>query len=277
MRYIDSHAHVNFSAYKDDRDQVIVDSLAQGVGVINVGSQYGTSAKAVELAEKYKTGVWAVIGVHPLHLHKQKIEYHDSDELPMEEIEMSGETPDYEKYFALGKSPKVVAIGEIGLDYHHFEPGDDVELITKKQKEALVKFIQLANRLNKPVALHCWDAYSDLLEILKNHPVKKCGVVHSFIGSYKTAKKFTELGYKIGLNGVVTYSDSFNRLIKEVALENILLETDCPYLSPGDTRGGRNLPTGVIAVAEHIAKITEVPIETVAEKTTGNTQELFNL
>jgi TatD DNase family protein len=277
MRYIDSHAHVNFSAYKDDRDQVIEDSLAQGVEIINVGSQYGTSAKAVELAEKYKTGVWAVIGVHPLHLHKQKIEYHDSDELPMEEIEMSGETPDYEKYFALGKSPKVVAIGEIGLDYHHFEPGDDVELITKKQKEALVKFIQLANRLNKPVALHCWDAYSDLLDILKNHPVKKCGVVHSFIGSYKTAKKFTELGYKIGLNGVVTYSDSFNRLIKEVALENILLETDCPYLSPGDTRGGRNLPTGVIAVAEHIAKIKEVPVETVAEITAANTQELFNL
>lgn len=277
MKYIDSHAHVNFSAYKDDRDQVIEDSLAQGVGVINVGSQYGTSAKAVQMAENYKTGVWAVIGVHPLHLHKQKIEYHDSDELPMEEIEMSGETPDYDRYFELGKSPKVVAIGEIGLDYHHFEPGDDVELITKKQKEALVKFLLLANRLNKPVALHCWDAYSDLLEILKAHPVKKCGVVHSFIGSYKTAKKFIELGYKIGLNGVVTYSDSFNRLIKEVDLENILLETDCPYLNPGDKRGTRNVPASVKIIAEHIAKIKEVPIETVAVITTKNTQELFNL
>lgn len=277
MKYIDSHAHLNFSAYKEDREQVIEASLARGVEIINVGSQYGTSAKAVQLAENHKTGVWAVIGVHPLHLHKQKIEYHDSDELPMEEIEMAGEVPDFEQYFELGKSPKVVAIGEIGLDYHHFEPGDDIDLITKKQKEALIKFIQLANRLNKPVALHCWDAYSDLLEILKTHPVKRCGVVHSFIGSYKTAKKFIELGYKIGLNGVVTYSDSFNRLIKEVALENILLETDCPYLSPGETRGCRNLPTAVIAVAEHIAKIKEVPVETVAEITTNNSQELFNL
>lgn len=277
MKYIDSHAHLNFSAYKADRAQVIEDSLAQGVGVINVGSQYGTSAKAVELAENYKTGVWAVIGVHPLHLHRQKIEYHDSDELPMEEIEMAGEVPDYEQYFELGKSPKVVAVGEIGLDYHHFEPGDDIDLITKKQKEALVKFIQLANRLNKPVALHCWDAYSDLLEILKNHPVKKCGVVHSFIGSYKTAKKFTELGYKIGLNGVITYSDSFDRLVKEVALENILLETDCPYLNPGDKRGTRNVPTSVIEIAEHIAKVKGVSVEEVAETTTNNTKQLFNL
>lgn len=277
MKYIDSHAHVNFSAFKEDRNQVIESCLAQGIGVINVGSQYGTSAKAVEMAEAYKTGVWAVIGVHPLHLHKQKIEYHDSDELPLEEIEMSGETPDYEKYFQLGKSSKVVAVGEIGLDYHHFEAGDDIDHIKDKQKTALLEFIRLANRLNKPVALHCWDAYSDLLEILKTHPVRKTGVVHSFVGSYKTAKKFIELGYKIGLNGVVTYTDSFNRLIKEISLEHMLLETDCPYLTPGDRRGTRNDPTGVLDVAEHIAKVKELNIAEVAEITTKNTKELFNL
>lgn len=277
MKYIDSHAHVNFSAFKDDGIQVLDDCLANEVGVINVGSQYSTSARAVAMAERYKAGVWAVIGVHPLHLSKQKISYHDSDELPLEEIEMAGEVPDYDKYFELGKSPKVVAVGEVGLDYHHFEPGDDIEAIKLKQKEALVKFIQLANRLNKPIALHCWDAYSDLLEILKNNPVKKCGVVHSFVGSYKTARKFIELGYTIGLNGVVTYTDSFNRLIKEIPLEHIILETDCPYLTPGEARGTRNDPTKVIQVAEHIAQIKEVAVEQVASETTKNTQNLFNL
>ncbi len=277
MNYIDSHAHVNFSAFKDDSPQVLHECLRRGVAVINVGSQYSTSARAVSMAENYKADVWAVIGVHPLHLYKQKIERHDSNELPLEEIEMSGEVPDFEKYFELGKNHKVVAIGEIGLDYHHFEPGDDIELITKKQKEVLIKFIEVANKLNKPVALHCWDAYSDLLEILKSHPVKRCGVVHSFIGSYKTAKKFIELGYKIGLNGVITYSDSFNRLIKEVKLEHMLLETDCPYLTPGANRGQRNMPTSVIEVAEHIASLKEISIEQVAAQTTKNTSELFRL
>jgi TatD DNase family protein len=115
------------------------------------------------------------------------------------------------------------------------------------------------------------------LEILTAHPVRRCGVVHSFIGSYKTARKFIELGYKIGLNGVVTYSDSFNRLIKEIELGYMLLETDCPYLTPGSKRGERNEPSGVIAVAEHIASMKGVDVEEVAKITTDNSINLFKL
>jgi TatD DNase family protein len=277
MRYIDSHAHVNFSAFKDDGREVLERAHTNSVGVINVGSQWSTSERAVRLAESYGDNVWAVIGVHPLHLHKQKIEYHDTAELPVTEIAMAGEDPDFAKYFELGKSAKVVAIGEVGLDYHHFEADDNIEALTKKQKEVLLGFIEVANRLSKPIAIHCWDAYSDLLEILKTYPVKKAGVVHSFIGSYKTARKFIELGYKIGLNGVVTYSDSFDRLIKEIDLEQMLLETDCPYLTPGAGRGERNEPLGVIQVAEHIAKIKGLDLAEVAKVTTQNTRALFNL
>lgn len=276
MKYIDSHAHVNFNAYKDDHDEVMKRSLALAIGIINVGSQYKTSARAVAMTEQYDN-TWAVVGIHPLHLSAQKIEYIDETEVVVTEIEMSGEDYDAEAYFELAKHPKVVAIGEIGLDYHHFEAGDDIEAITAKQKKVLIECIHLANRVNKPVALHCWDAYSDLLQILVEHPVKKLGVVHSFVGGYKTAKKFIELGYKIGLNGVITYGDSFDRLVKEVALDNIILETDCPYLTPAPKKGERNEPLGVIAIAERIAQLKGVTLDEVAEITTRNSTELFNL
>jgi TatD DNase family protein len=276
MKYVDSHAHVNFNSYKDDHDEVMRRSLALEIGIINVGSQYKTSARAVAMTEQYDN-VWAVVGIHPLHLCAQKLEYVGDDEVAVTEIEMSGEEYDSETYFKLAKNPKVVAIGEIGLDYHHFEAGDDVEAITAKQKKVLIECIKLANRVNKPVALHCWDAYSDLLHILMEHPVKKLGVVHSFVGGYKTAKKFIELGYKIGLNGVITYGDSFDRLVKEIGLENIILETDCPYLTPMPRKGERNEPLGVIAVAQRIADIKGVSGDMVAEITTKNSKDLFNL
>ncbi len=276
-KIVDSHAHVNFNAYKDDADTVLERAFAAGIGVINVGSQLSTSQRAVAMAKAHEDGVWAVVGVHPLHLRPQVLSYQDDDELPPVEIKTNGEEPDYELYEAMAKEPKVVAIGEVGLDYHHFEEGDDVEALKAKQKEVLIRFIDIANEADKPLAIHCWDAYSDLLEILAKHPVKRAGVVHSFVGGYKTAKKFIELGYVIGLNGVITYSDSFDRLIKEIDLADIILETDCPYLAPTPNKGGRNEPTGVISVAEHIAKIKNIDIDEVFGKTTENVLRVFGL
>jgi len=136
----------------------------------------------------------------------------------------------------------------------------------------------LANEVRKPVMIHCWDAYDDLLEILQKHPVDKKGVIHSFIGSYKTAKKFIELGYKIGLNGIATYGDSYDRLIKEIDLKDILLETDCPYLTPRPLeRGIRNEPQNVRYVAQKISEIKEISFEEVEKTTTGNVKKLLNL
>ena len=274
---IDIHAHVNFNAFKDDADEVIKRSIKESVFMINVGSQYSTSVRAVEMAKKYERGVYAAVGLHPIQLHKGKFEYHDDNELAQEEISTIGEELDYDKYLELARNPKVVAIGEVGLDYHHFEEKDNIDELKNKQKEVLVQFIKLANIVSKPMIIHCWDAYDDLYEILKNNLVKKQGVVHSFVGSYKTAQKFIELGYKIGLNGIITYGISYDRLIKEVDLNDILIETDCPYLTPMPKKGERNEPIYVKYVAEKIAEIKNATYDDVAKITTQNAANVFNL
>lgn len=275
MKYIDTHAHVNFNAYKDDSAEVMERTLAEGVGVINVGSQYSTSKRAIEMADAY-ADTFAAVGIHPLQLVDRTFDYREDGHEDVQ-IKTIGEEFDYEKYLEFAKDDKVVAIGEVGLDYHHFEEGDDVETLKKKQKETLLGFIKIANEVGKPVMIHCWDAYTDLLDILEKSQVEKRGVIHSFIGSYKTAKKFTELGYKIGMNGIVTYSKDFERLIREVSLSDILLETDCPYLTPNPKKSERNEPKNVILVAEYIAKVKDISAEEVAKSTTENARNLFSL
>ncbi len=148
---IDTHAHVNFNAYKNDADEVLKRSLAEGVFVVNVGSQYSTSKRAVEMAQKYENGVYAAVGLHPIQLKARTFEYQDSWELTPQEIKTSGEVFDYEKYLELAKDAKVVAIGEVGLDYHHFEEGDNIEELKKKQKEIFLQFIKMANEIEKPL------------------------------------------------------------------------------------------------------------------------------
>ena len=291
MHLFDTHAHVNFNAFKDDGEDVLHRCLDNGVSVVNVGSQYSTSKRAVEYAHKFENfedgpqnggpssaGVYAAIGIHPVHLKKGSFIHRDPDELEEIEIPTNGEVFDWEKYLELAKDEKTVAIGEIGLDYHHFEEGDDVEELKILQKETLLKFIELVNVVEKPVMLHCWDGYDDLLEILTAHPVVKKGIVHSFIGSYKTANKFIELGYKIGLNGIITYGESYDRLIREIDLSHIVIETDCPYLTPRPLeKGTRNEPLFVKEVAQKIADVKNISLEEVADATAENARKIFQL
>jgi len=278
MKLFDTHAHVNFNAYKEDGEDVLQRCLDDGMNVVNVGSQYSTSKRAVQYAHKFESGIWAAIGIHPVHLKKGSFTHVDPDELTEEEIPTTGEIFEYQKYLELAKEEKVVAIGEIGLDYHHFEEGDDVEYLKNLQKETLIKFIQLANEVQKPVMLHCWDGYDDLLEILQLHPVSKRGIVHSFIGSYKTANKFIDLGYKLGLNGIITYGESYDRLISEIDLENIVIETDCPYLTPRPLEKGiRNEPLFVKSIAQKIADVKGISVEEIANKTFETARQCLSI
>ncbi len=305
MQLIDTHAHVNFNAFKDDGEAVLLRCLQAGLSVVNVGSQYSTSKRAVEYAHKFENhfnplspfnplnpiGIYAAVGIHPVHLKKGSFTHQDPGELGETEIPTVGEIFDYGKYLELARDEKVVAIGEVGLDYHHFEDGDDIEFLKNLQKETLLKFIDLANEVQKPIMIHCWgvksskeldhartDAYDDLLEILEKHPVAKRGIIHSFIGSYKTANKFIVFGYKLGLNGIITYGDGYDRLIREIDLKDIVLETDCPYLTPRPLeRGSRNEPLFVEKVAQKIADVKGISIEEVAKVTSHNAKEVLDL
>ncbi|HEX8974193.1 MAG TPA: TatD family hydrolase [Patescibacteria group bacterium] len=276
--YFDTHAHVNFNAFKNDGEKTLRRCLDAGMSVVNVGSQYSTSKRAVEYAHKFEKGIFAAVGIHPVHLKKGSFTYVDPLELEEVEIPTVGEVFDYEKYLELAKDEKVVAIGEVGLDYYHFEESDDNEKLIEIQKKTLVEFIRLANEVKKPILFHCWKRYDDLLGILSQHPVEKKGVVHSFTGSYKTANKFIELGFKIGLNGIITYGESYDRLIKEIDLGNIVIETDCPYLTPRPLeKGKRNEPLFVSHVAQKIADVKGISVEDVAKVTTENAKSILGL
>jgi len=279
---IDTHAHVNFNVYKKDGDEVIKRALKSGIWLINVGAQYSTSQRAVDYAQKYKEGVYAAVGLHPNHLEENNQKQDNlTEEREFEEFNR-------EKYEELLKNPKAVAMGEIGLEY-----SDDIKEETKdKQKSVLLEQLELAQQLNKPIIFHCRKAYDDLTELLTvfNAGCASCpfacpgagsaqlkGVVHCFMGRWSQAEKFLEMGFYFGFNGLITYARDYDKVIEKLPLEKIVLETDCPYLAPIPHRDKRNEPLYVKYVAEKIAEIKGVKFEDVAEKTTKNTRELFNL
>lgn len=275
---IDSHAHIHDEKFDEDRDEVIQRSFDNGVEqVITIGTSEKTSYDAIALAQQYKN-IYATVGLHPLHL------FEASDCEPEEQFV---EKFDYDRYLELAKDENVVAIGEVGLDYHHFGEGDDIEQIKDLQKQVLINFIKIAHEVNKPLVIHCWDGYDDLFEILEKNTLTinpsptgrgRKGVIHSFIGSWKNAQKFIELGYKIGLNGIVTYGESYDKLIRNINLTDVLIETDCPYLPPRPLpRENRCEPKDVKLVAEKITQVKGIDIEETVEQTTKNTKELFGI
>ncbi len=272
---VDTHAHLNFAAYKDDADETVKRALQEGVWIINVGSQYSTSKRAVEIAEKYTEGVYSAIGIHPVHLSKEVFKDKVDDD---EEIEFRPNVEEFEeeKYLELAKSEKVVAIGEIGLDYFHNSENKD------KQKEVFSLQIDMAMKLDLPVIIHCREAHNDIIEILRskkrNYGNKLKGVVHCFSGRLSQAKIYTEeLGLHLGFNGIITFDRSYDKVLREIDLKYILTETDCPYLTPIPFRGKRNEPAYVKYVAEKLAEIREVDTIEIEKITTENAKKLFRV
>lgn len=248
IKSIDSHSHLSFSAYNKDRDEVIKRMKDQKVGSIDVGTTLETSRAAVELAEEHDF-IWASIGIHP--------------------TETPAEFP-AEEFRELSKSSRVVAIGECGLDYYH-EPYD-----AEAQKSLFGKHIEFAKEVGLPLVLHCRNAHDDVLEILKDHR-GLTGTVHFFTGTTEQARLYIELGFYIGFDGPITFTDEYDKLVEEIPLERILIETDCPYASPAPYRGKRNEPAYVAEVARKIAKLKGLSLDKIAEQTTKNTRELFKI
>jgi len=253
--FFDSHAHLNFKAFNNDYPKIIKKCLEENLWLINVGSKYDTSEKAISIAENYEKGVWAAIGLHPTHVGDENF--------------------DYQKYLELAKNPKVVAIGETGLDFYRTRD----PRLKEKQKELFQQHLELAKELDKPLILHCRDAYDELLKLLalQASSYKLQGVIHCFSGNRQQAKQYLEMGFLLGFTGIITYSSEYDKLIKDLPLEKILIETDCPYLTPIPHRGQRNEPLYVKYVAQKIAEIRGLSLEKIAEQTANNALNLFQI
>jgi TatD DNase family protein len=271
MRLFDVHTHTQFQAFKDDWKETIKHALYENVWLINVGTQKDTSARAVEIANQYKEGVYSTAGLHPIHTEKS---YHDPQELGGEKgFESREENLDYEYYKNLAKDPKVVAIGECGLDYYRLS-----EDTKKRQKEVFERQIQLASEVKKPLMIHCRQAFTDLISILNiNYKILNTppGVVHFFSGTKEDSAKLMDLDFSFSFGGVITFAREYEKLIKYLPLKRILLETDAPYVAPIPYRGERNEPSYVLEVAKKIATVKKISVEEVAEVTFTNAQRIF--
>ncbi len=276
-KYIDIHSHVNFSAFNMDREEVIMRASQNDTLVINVGTQIDTSRKALDMARQYEN-CYAIVGLHPIHTAAS---YHDVKELGEggKEFTSRGETLDKSLYRELLAEPKVVGLGECGLDYYRCD-----EESVARQRTAFLAQIELANEFNRPLMLHIRNnpedksrnAYFDALELLKAHARVK-GDVHFFAGGLQEAKAFLEFGFTLSFTGVITFARNYDEVIKYVPLDMIMTETDSPYVAPLPHRGKRNEPIHVREVVKKIAEIRNIPESDVARACLSNARRVFRL
>ncbi len=263
---IDVHCHLNFKAFSEDYDAVIKEAQKNGVDtIINTGTSLESSERAMELAEKYPN-LYAIVGIHPHHADKLE----DGWDEKLKTIAKS--------------SKKVLAIGEIGLDYYSYASNGIVD--PRLQKEAFIRQIEIAHELGLPLQIHNRLAGEDILEIINHQSsiINHGGMFHCFAGSHEVREKALELGFYLGFDGNSTYegiakgeSVPLPQHIEKTPIERILTETDSPYLTPEPDRGSRNTPSHVIIVGRAIAKIKGLDFSEVEAITTQNAKSLFNL
>lgn len=271
--FIDIHAHINDSKLIDDVDNVIDRANKAGVKyIVNATCDVKSIKETLELVKKYEN-VYATLGIHPQAI----FEYDD-------EIE--------ELIYSNKNNQKVIGIGEIGLDYHDMETqiayikkdypqyeNITEEEVKNKQKEVFIKQIELASKMNLPIVVHSRDATADTLEIIKSNInlLKNKGLIHCFSGSVEVAKEYFKMGFYISVGGSITFKNArcIPDVIRECGIDNVMLETDCPYLSPEPYRGKINEPKNVVLVSDKIAEILDINYRQVEEKTTENAFALF--
>lgn len=253
MVFVDSHAHLDDEAFDEDREEVIKDILSGGNYFFNIGCDLKTSYSSYELSKKYDH-VYAVVGVHP---HEAKYYTAETREALKE----------------LLTKDKVMAIGEIGLDYHYDLSPRDV------QREVFIDQINLAREMNVPIVIHTREAMEETYEILEKHAKGMKVLLHCYTGSIEMARKYLKLGYKLALGGALTFKNAKNTVdvAREVDLKDLLIETDSPYMTPVPYRGKRNDPRKVVLVAEKLAEIKGISTEEVLEATKKNAFEFFGV
>jgi TatD DNase family protein len=267
--FIDTHSHLNFNAFKDDYKKAINNAFDADVkGIINVGSNLSTSLEATRIAHEYEgtnvheqdkdtygleLGIFAAVGLHPIHVKDEDFNYN--------------------KYLDLAKDTKVVAIGETGIDLYHDKSTLDI------QRDVFGKLLRIANQVRKPIIMHCREGEEDLRAWLIGERNLPEGVFHCFAGDMDFANFVLDLGFLISFTGIITFTKNPKTLevIKNIPLDKITIETDCPYLAPEPYRGKRNEPANVIEVAKKIAEIKKISLEEVENQTTKNAMKLFKL
>jgi len=276
-RLIDTHAHLNFEDYGRDRRQVIDNSLKEGIFMINVGVNYGSSQRAAELTQESAEGIWAAVGLHPQNidddLHPEAKDFVRPEDIKEPEFN-SG------LYRQLAESSKkIVAVGEIGLDYMRL-PKDEIKAssIRLKQQNIFKQQLALARELGLPAIIHSRTAHKDTIRILRDFAGpggSVNGVIHCFTGNAKEANQYYDLGLHFGLNGIIFKLD-LDQAVANMPLARILLETDCPFLSPLPEIK-RNEPRFVANVAERVAQIRNDSVGTIIEAATANAKKLFKI
>jgi TatD DNase family protein len=256
---IDTHAHLDYTDYDPDRAEVIARATEAGVTeIISIGTRLESSICAVELAENFPN-IWATVGIHPC----------DVDEAPDDVVD---------RLRALAQSPRVVAVGEIGLDYHHLPEGETAIAANKERQATLFRRqLELAAGLGLSAVIHQRDSWDDTLAILREFTGRVRGVFHCFGGTAEQAREVIALGHLVSFTGIVTFKNArqVQATAQDVPAGRFMVETDCPYLAPAPDRGKRCEPAHTRRVAEQIAALRNVPLEEIAARTTETAREFF--
>lgn len=251
--YFDSHAHYNDSQFDEDREELLSDLKNHNVGyIVNIGADMPSSLESIKLAEKYDF-IYVSVGVHP---HEAK----------------SVKEEDYEQLKKWLENEKVVALGEIGLDYHYdFSPRDI-------QREVFVRQLKICENITKPVIIHSREACQEVFDIIKSSNVRK-GVVHAYSGSAELAKEYVKLGFYIGIGGVITFKNAKKliEVVENIPIERILIETDSPYLTPVPFRGTRNNSKYLKEIVEKISEIKQISHKEIEEISFENAKNFFGI
>ena len=282
LKYIDVHSHIQDKAFEVDREAVLARMREEGIGALVVGTDRKMSEDAIRLAEQYEF-LWATVGQHPTDSLKAVCGGEGRESGINAEF-------DYDFYLKLAKNPKVVAIGECGLDYYH----EDQNAKRKTQRDLFERHIELSLEIKKPLMLHCrpspgtLDAYEDMLKILDHRlyghsdfmdfsasDPRYPGNVHFFAGNWDIAERFLKKGFTLSFTGVITFARDYDQVIKNTPLEQLMVETDCPYVAPAPFRGKRNEPRFIKEIANKIAEIRGEDIAKVAKVTCQNALRLF--